>query len=280
MKVKEVRCKSAIVKSKLPDADYVINPYTGCEFGCSYCYASFMCRFVNEPISSWGNFINPKINIIEVLKKQLDSKSILKDKSILMSSVTDPYTYIEQKYELTRGILVNLFLSNWAGRISLLTKSPLVTRDIDIFKQLQHCEVGMTITSNDNQISKTLEKNAPFVRARIKALEMLNNNGIKTYAFIGPIIPSYMEDMKGLDNLFEQLKSVGVDQVYMEFMNLKSVKNNVISALEHEYSSEQINAFLKNLANQDDLKKQETAIKQIVNKHNIVLKLSEVIQHS
>lgn len=279
MRIKEIQCKSAIIKSKLPDTYYVINPYTGCEFGCSYCYASFMCRFVGEPISSWGEFINPKVNIVDVLEKQLKSKSILKNKSIFMSSVTDPYTYSEYKYELTRSILSSIVSSNWTGRVSVLTKSPLVKRDIDIFKQVNSFEIGMTITSNDNKTSKILERNAPLVSVRMKTLEKLNNEGIKTYAFIGPIIPSYMENIEELDILFGQLKSIGVNQVYMEFMNLKTVKDSVISSLKDNLSSRKLSDFLSNLSNLDELKKQEDVIKQLLLKHEINLKLSEVIQH-
>ncbi|MBN1783517.1 MAG: hypothetical protein JW812_00950 [Alphaproteobacteria bacterium] len=71
IEIKEVEAKSILVKSNLPDSDYVINPYTGCEFGCHYCYASFMCRYIDKDISEWGNFVHVKINAIELLDKKL-----------------------------------------------------------------------------------------------------------------------------------------------------------------------------------------------------------------
>src|SRR4030067_3553855 len=99
MKLEEILAKSILVASKLPDTDYVINPYTGCQFGCLYCYATFMGRFVNEPRTNWGNYVYVKINAIEVIKRELESWPLEKRKAtVLLSSVTDPYQGAEKKY--------------------------------------------------------------------------------------------------------------------------------------------------------------------------------------
>src|SRR3989344_5095642 len=71
LKVKEIVAKSILVPSKLPDADYVVNPYTGCEFACKYCYASFMGRYVGEPIEQWGSYCYVKINAVELFREEL-----------------------------------------------------------------------------------------------------------------------------------------------------------------------------------------------------------------
>ncbi|MBI5619365.1 radical SAM protein, partial [Candidatus Gottesmanbacteria bacterium] len=144
--VKEIRAKSILVPSKLPDTEYVINPYVGCAFGCSYCYASFMGRFVGKTVADWGNYVFAKVNLPEVLNREL-AKMKDKSKSILLSSVTDPYQGVEQKYQLTRKALELLLKHNWQGTVGILTKSPLVTRDIDLFKKFPHAIVGVTVTS-------------------------------------------------------------------------------------------------------------------------------------
>lgn len=99
MLIKEISVKSCMTKSKL--ADYVINPYTGCQHGCKYCYAVFMKRFLDVK-QDWGEFIHVKINCPELLKKEL---KLNKPGTIFMSSVTDCYSPIESKYRLTRRIL-------------------------------------------------------------------------------------------------------------------------------------------------------------------------------
>lgn len=97
MKYHELDCKSVITKSKLPDTDYVVNPYVGCSFSCLYCYASFMGRFVGESIENWGNYVYIKKNSVEIFEKQLKKLLDKKLKStIFFSSVTDPYLPIEK----------------------------------------------------------------------------------------------------------------------------------------------------------------------------------------
>ena len=168
MEIKETQAKSILTKSKLPDADYVINPYTGCRFGCVYCYASFMSRYVGKETSDWGEFVYIKTNAPELLKKEITK---LKNKgsglSILLSSVTDPYQGVEAKYQITRKCLQVLVDYEFEGLVSILTKSGMVIRDIDLLKQLKNVEVGLTITSVDDNVSRFFEKYAPNVSQRI-----------------------------------------------------------------------------------------------------------------
>ena len=184
--------KTIITKSNLPDTDYVINPYIGCQFGCCYCYASFMGRFVNKSISEWGEYVFVKSNGADLIKKEL--AKLIKtspNSKILLSSVTDPYQAAEAKYKLTRKILGAIGELQYPEMINILTKSPLVLRDTDILKTIPQVEVGLTITTTDDAMSKALEFNAPGATNRLKALEKLNKQGFATYAFIGPLLPHY-----------------------------------------------------------------------------------------
>ena len=107
-KIKEIKAKSILSPTRLKtaDFDYSLNPYVGCRFGCVYCYASFMGRFVGKKISDWGNYVFAKINAPKLLAEEIKKlKNKGRGKTIWLSSVTDPYQGLEVKYKLTRRCL-------------------------------------------------------------------------------------------------------------------------------------------------------------------------------
>jgi len=187
MLINEVFCKSLVTKSKLPDADYVINPYIGCGHGCVYCYARFMARFTGHATDEWGSFID--------VKQYLGSIAVEKyaGKTILIGSVTDPYNPVEKRYKRMRDILSQL--RDLEGRVDILTKSPLVIRDIDLMRQIKHVRVGISLSTLDEAFSRVMEPHAATPRQRVDALTALSKAGIIVYAFIAPIFP-FLSDWK------------------------------------------------------------------------------------
>jgi DNA repair photolyase len=183
MDVEEIAVASVITKSNLPGVDYVINPYVGCMHSCLYCYARFMKRFTGHT-ERWGSFVDVKVNAPELVEKKTEK---YKGKSILLASVTDAYMPLERKYGITRRILEKLIPLE--PNLSILTKSNLVLRDIDLLKQFPKCTVGMTITSMDDKVRREIEPFASTVESRIGALKRLREEGLLSYVFIGPILP-------------------------------------------------------------------------------------------
>lgn len=183
MIVKEIETRSILTKSRIEGVPYCLNPYVGCQQGCVYCYARFMKKFTGhrEP---WGDFIDVKINAAEVLEKQL--RRARKD-CVSISTVTDPYQILEKKYEITRKCLE--ILLNHEFPVSILTKSPLVLRDVDLLRLFADAEVGITITTDNDEIRRIFEPRVPSIAQRIDALKELHEKGINTYVFIGPILP-------------------------------------------------------------------------------------------
>jgi len=191
MEINETKVKNIIVKSNLPDTDYVINPYTGCMHNCIYCYACFMRRFTGHQ-KKWGQFVDIKVNGPDLVPENTDR---YQNKKILLSSVTDPYLPIEKEYKVTRRILENLI--NLEPKLNIQTKSDLVLRDMDLLKQFKECEIGFTIITLDEKAKNELEKNTVSIKRRIDALKILKEQGFKTYVFIGPIFP-YITDWQDI----------------------------------------------------------------------------------
>jgi DNA repair photolyase len=189
MYIKEIQAKAILSKSKI--FPYVINPYVGCQYNCTYCYARFMKRFTghSEP---WGQFVDVKINAVILLEKEILKK---KPGRVWVSGVCDPYQPLERKYQLTRGCLEILAEADWP--VTVQTRSPLVLRDMDILKSGEHFEVGLSITTADDSVRYLFEPSAPPIAERLRALDELHQAGIRTFAMLAPLLPG-SEDLPDL----------------------------------------------------------------------------------
>lgn len=164
--------------------DYTLNPYSGCFFGCTYCYAAFFSRS-KEKMDNWGHWVEVKENALELLRKK--RKNSISGKKIYMSSVTDPYQPIEKKLELTRSILEVLLLHQ--PRLVIQTRSPLITRDIDLLKQFDHIQVNMTVTTDSEEVRKVFEPQCPKNSTRLAAIKEVKANGIQSVITMTPLLP-------------------------------------------------------------------------------------------
>ena len=168
--------------------DFTLNPYSGCLFGCTYCYAAFFSPNV-EKRDSWGKWVKVKENAIgkmQGLRRSLDGKLIY------MSSVTDPYQPIERKIELTRRLLRVMVERGEKPKLVVQTRSPLVTRDCDLFKAIEtnggRVQVNMTITTDDEDIRRTFEPFCPSNVVRLKAIGKVQKEGIDTCITMTPLL--------------------------------------------------------------------------------------------
>lgn len=279
MKIEEIQAKSIISRTKVPSADFVINPYTGCQFGCLYCFASFMGRFVGESNKNWGEYVYVKANAVSLMEK--DIQRLMKKSPhprVVLSTVTDPYQGLEGKYRLTRGILETFARYDYQGRVGLLTKSPLVLRDVDVIKRIKHAEVGITITTSDDNLSRFLEVRAPTASARLRTLKKLNDAGIETYVFVGPLLPHMKEKPELLDKLFSAIAGAGTRNVKVEYLNLpKYVRSRFDQVLSNEkqeiqeiYSVSQTEAYREEM---------EVRVSAALEKWGFNLKYGQIVSH-
>jgi len=208
MIVREIRAKSILNKSKV--FDYCVNPYTGCQHNCRYCYARlFMPRYSGHQ-EPWGEFVDVKINAVQLLRRQLKRA---KKGTVWISSVCDPYQPLEAKFKLTRGCLEELLVVQFP--VNIQTKSTLVLRDLDLFTLFQSIEVGFSIATGDEKAARLFEPHASPIKERIRALETIHSKNIRTFAFIGPLLPGNPE------NLINDLAGK-VNHVYIDRMNYTS----------------------------------------------------------
>ena len=166
----------------LSDYDYSLNPYVGCAFGCSYCYAAFFAPFDKQ--DSWGDWVRVKQNAAQKLSRVRRS---LDGKTVYMSSATDPYQPIERRLELTRSILP--ILAEQGARLVVQTRSPLVTRDIDLLSRFDQVCVNFSITTDSEDIRRAFEPRNPPIADRLDAAAAVAEAGVPVAITMTPLLP-------------------------------------------------------------------------------------------
>lgn len=242
-RILEVECRTALNLSKISGMAYCLNPYTGCEHRCIYCYATFMRRFRNHS-EEWGSFVDVKINFINRLKEELQKKKI---GLVAIGTVSDPYQPIEAKYRTTRQAIALLNQYNFPYEV--LTKSNLIVRDIDLLRDNKNSSVELTITTVDETIRQIFEPKAPSVPARLKTLEKLLANSIETTVFFGPVIPYFSDSPEKIRQFFRILQGIGVRRVLVDKLNYLETKIGQIIRVLRQTSPQAIPYYQQILLN-------------------------------
>jgi DNA repair photolyase len=198
--------------------------------------------------------------------------------TMLLSSVTDPYQGHETKYRLTRGILRELEAVEYPGLVRILTKSPVVTRDIDLLTSLPRAEVGMTVTTADDKVSRWLEVRAPLASRRLRTLTELREAGIPTFAFVGPLLPHFAAQPELLDHLFGQLVEAGITEVFMEHINLKRYIRERMDQVLADEPDEVREAYVQARSN-EHREQLDAIVAGLLAKHGLRLRFDEVVHH-
>lgn len=218
---KTIQVKDYLTKSNLPASDYVINPYIGCPHGCVYCYACFMKRFTGHK-EKWGSFVD-----IKLCDKPINLEKI-KGKSVFLSSVTDCYNPLEEKYKVTRRILEQL--AEAECELGISTKSGLILRDLDLLKKCKNLKVSMSINTLDEEFRRDMD-HAASIKKRLETLKKLYENGVYTVLFLSPMFP-VLTDYKAI---LEQTRGF-IDEYWFENLNLSgSYKETILSYINEKF---------------------------------------------
>jgi DNA repair photolyase len=209
-----IPAKTIVTKNKNPDSwfghDYNMNIYKGCSHGCIYCDSRSECYRVDD-----FDRVRAKQDALSIINRELNAK---KSGVVGTGAMSDPYNPYEEELKLTRSALE--LISNYGFGVSIATKSDLITRDIDILKEIgKHSPVciKLTITTFDNDLCSRIEPNVARSSARFEALRHLAGNGLFCGVLIMPVLPFINDDEDNMKNIIKTASEVGARFVYPWF---------------------------------------------------------------
>lgn len=218
-----------------------LNPYVGCEFGCSYCYARYAHRYVVERAHAAGkitpeefsefrgaqgweafeNRIFVKESILGAL--EADLRKFFRDPgALVIGTATDPYQPAERRFRLTRAVLQRLARCEGLS-LGIITKSPLIARDRDVLLEIQQrndLQVHVSLITMDADLVRIMEARSPMPHARLGALKKLTAAGVNAGLIIAPVLPGITDDTTRLDALFAAARAAGARFVHAGALRL------------------------------------------------------------
>jgi len=212
------RCVS---KRQMPFT-WTINPYRGCEFGCRYCYARYTHEFMEmRDGMEFEQKIYVKQRAAELLRHEL--RRVKAHESIALGTATDPYQPAERRYEVTRAILEE-FTRQRAFELGIVTKSNMVTRDLDLLKEVaksNRLSVHITITTLNIDLARILEPRAPRPDLRMDAVRTLAQAGLRVGISCSPVVPGITDSTADLEDVIREAAGSGADYVFANPLFLK-----------------------------------------------------------
>lgn len=211
LRVQEIECKSILNKSVMEFSDYTLNAYQGCAFACSYCYVPAMRQRRGQVDEHpWGGWVQVKVNAADVLRRQM--LKIAPEASIAIGTATDSWQPLEKKYGIARDILTEL--SYYPNPISILTRSPLLIRDIDMLQRIENVRVGVSLPTFDERIRRAFEPFAPSIAARLHLIRKLVEAGIPPSLACAPILPGVTDNADAIREYLKNAAQLGARRVW------------------------------------------------------------------
>jgi DNA repair photolyase len=213
----EVRAKSAL--NRVPEVSQVpfrwtINPYRGCTHACTFCFARPTHEYLDmNTRDDFDRKIVVKVNLPEVLRRELNRPS-WKGEHVALGTNTDPYQWVEKRYRLTRGVWEAM--RDFRNPCSVLTKSPLLLRDLDLFREIAavtQFTANLSIPTIDEKVWRQTEPHTPNPRARIEAVAELTRAGISCGVLVAPLIPGVNDDPAQVQEIVEACAEAGATHI-------------------------------------------------------------------
>jgi DNA repair photolyase len=219
---REDPCKSALNRVKGVGFQWSLNPYTGCAHQCTFCYVRAFEKRADRPADDrYGASIRVKTNVAEVLTRELCRKS-WKGELVAVGAATDPYQPAEGRYRLTRACLA--VLGRAANPFSLITRGPLIVRDIDVLQEAaRRAEVSVTfsVPTLDERIWRYTEPHTAPPIQRLRAMRRLVDAGIRAGVGVAPILPGLSDDPRLLADVVKAARDHGATGVWANVLYLR-----------------------------------------------------------
>ena len=218
----EVQCKSALNPVKGMFFGWSLNPYTGCEHRCAFCYVRAFERRADRPSDDrYGRAIRVKVNVAGVLRSELSRKSWRKE-AVVIGAATDPYQPAEGRYRLTRQCLE--VLRDFSNPASMITRGPMIVRDLDVLTELaRRAELHITfsIPTVDDDIWRRTEPGTAHPKQRLRAIDKLVGAGIDVGVGMAPILPGLSDRPDRLEAVVKAARAAGATGLWAGMLHLK-----------------------------------------------------------
>jgi DNA repair photolyase len=224
VEVIEAPAKSVLNRVTGMPFEWSINPYRGCYHRCVFCYARRTHWYLDEDgVEAWGSRIYVKTNAPAVLRSELAKRSWTHE-YVAIGTVTDPYQPLEGRYRLTRGILKAL--RDYDTPAGLITRSPLVIRDIDVLKELARVSgvtVSISIATMDAALAREIEPTVAPPEKRLYAVAKLADAGIKVNVALAPILPRITDHPDNLEAVVRAARGAGAHTIWHSTLRLHEI---------------------------------------------------------
>jgi DNA repair photolyase len=237
---REEPCRSALNRVRGMPFNWSLNPYMGCVHQCTFCYVRAFERRADRPSDErYGRSIRVKVNVVEVLRLELARPS-WKAEPVAIGAATDPYQPAEGKYRLTRACLE--VLGRAANPFSLITRGPMIVRDIDVLVEAaRNAEVSVmfSVPTLDPEVWRTTEPGTAPPRQRLRALSRLVDAGIKAGVGMAPILPGLSDRPEQLEEVVKAAREAGATSVWANLLYLRpGTREHFLEALARDWPEE------------------------------------------
>jgi DNA repair photolyase len=219
---REEPCRSALNRVKGMVFGWSLNPYMGCVHRCTFCYVRAFERRADRPSDErYGSSIRVKVNVVEVLRKELARPS-WEGESVAVGAATDPYQPAEGRYQLTRGCIEAF--AETSNPFSLITRGPMIVRDLDVLAEAaRRAKVSITfsIPTLDEDVWRKTEPSTAHPRQRLRAVKELVEAGIKVGVGMAPILPGISDQPHQLREVVKAAREAGATGVWTNLLFLR-----------------------------------------------------------